>query len=121
MRYVRSRALVLLVVALCAGCNTEVTVRETDPTGTLRLEVVDAAGRVQGAVLEFTDPTGRQFQGVTTATNPLQTEARPGVWTVRVTPPATHTIPPSQPNPVSVTVVADETRETIFTLARKSP
>lgn len=120
MRYVRCHALVLLAT-LCAGCNTEVTVRETDPTGTLRLDVVDTAGRVQGAVLEFTDPRGRQFQGVTTAANPLQTVAWPGVWTVRVTPPATHTISPSQPNPASVTVVADETREIVFMLTRKSP
>jgi hypothetical protein len=113
------RYALVLLAALCAGCNTEVTVRDTDPAGTLRVDVVDTAGRVQGAVLEFIDPRGRRFQAVTTAANPLQTEARPGVWTVRVTPPATHTISPSQPNPVSVTVVTDETREVIFMLTTK--
>jgi hypothetical protein len=102
-----------------AGCNTEVTVDPDPNRGRLTVEVRDAAGRVPGALLNLRSPEGEVSRFTTFSDRAMTTSGRPGTWQVSVTPPSTHTVPATQPNPVSVPVARGENRTLEITLARK--
>jgi hypothetical protein len=120
MKHSRAWWAALAVAVLCAGC--EVTVTERTPMGTLQIDVVDESGPVIGTLMDFSGPSRNQFDAATTIHNvPFRTSAVPGSWSVRITPPPTHVVPPSQPNPVSVTVARDETTVIRFNLVRAAP
>jgi hypothetical protein len=119
MRHQRRWA-ALVALVLCAGCS-EVIVKNRTPTGTLQIDVVDESGPVSGADLELTGPDRDRFVIRTRPNFDVRTSAQPGSWSVRITPPTTHVVPPSQPNPVSVTVARDETTVIRFNLVRAAP
>jgi hypothetical protein len=119
MKHSRAWWAALAVAVLCAGC--EVIVKNRTPTGTLQIHVVDESGPVSGADLELTGPDRDRFVIRTRPNFDVRTSAQPGNWSVRVTPLPTHVVPPSQPNPVSVTVARDETTVIRFNLVRAAP
>lgn len=116
MKHTRARWAALAALILCVGC--EVTVTDPPAMGTIQVDVVDESGPVEGAELELSGPSRDRLRVRTRPNFVVRTSARTGSWSVRVTPPPTHVVPPSQPNPVSVTVVRDQTSVTTFNLVR---
>jgi hypothetical protein len=115
------RILQLGLLAACLGCN-EVTVRGPVPDRSLVvISVVDGTARVPGAFMSITDPNGTTTRAGTTENGPYTASGPDGDWSIRLDPPPTHKIPATQPNPITVRVGRNETREVQFTLVRGMP
>lgn len=80
--------------------------RVDDAGGTVFVKVVDQFGQpIEGVFLLFTFKYGLQGGGTTPASGEIGTGGPVGAGTVSITPPAGYEVPPSQPNPFSVSVV----------------
>jgi len=80
--------------------------RFDDPQGVVFVDVADQFGQpVAGAVLIFTFANGLEGGGTTPDSGEFGSRGIVGECTIQITPPAGYSIPPSQPNPISVTVV----------------
>jgi hypothetical protein len=91
--------------------------RFDDPQGVVFVDLVDQFGQpVPGVVLLFTFANGLEAGGTTPDSGELGNRGVAGGCKISITPPAGYTVPASQPNPLTVTVVANEAPHVTVTL-----
>ncbi|MGH7603249.1 MAG: hypothetical protein ACRENK_04535 [Gemmatimonadaceae bacterium] len=93
--------------------------RFDDPQGVVFVDVVDQFGQaVPGVGLTFTFANGLQGGGTTPASGEFGDRGIAGECKISITPPAGYAVPASQPNPLSVTVIANEAPHVTVTVTK---
>jgi hypothetical protein len=93
--------------------------RFDDPQGVIFVDVVDQFGQpVPGAGLIFTFANSLEDSGTTPDSGELGSNGIAGECTISIIPPAGYAVPASQPNPLTVTVVANEAPHVKVTLTK---
>jgi hypothetical protein len=90
-----------------------------DPQGVVFVDVVDQFGQpVPGVGLIFTFANSLEDSGTTPDSGELGSNGIAGECTISIIPPAGYAVPASQPNPLTVTVVANEAPHVKVTLTK---
>jgi hypothetical protein len=93
--------------------------RWDDPRGLVYVRVVDQTGQpVVGVVLVFTDPHGFGSGSTTQESGEVFSESVVGECKIRIAPPEGYSVPGSQPNPVSVSIVEGSPVHIVVTLTK---
>jgi hypothetical protein len=93
--------------------------RFDDPQGVVFVDVADQFGEpVAGVVLIFTFANGLEGGGTTPASGEFGSRGVVGACSIQLTPPAGYSVPASQPNPISVTVVDGQALRVKATLTK---